>query len=53
MIKIDLSSFDTINVTDMRSMFGYCTELENIDLSLFNTENVNNMSCMFCHCTKL
>ena len=53
MIKIDISSFNTINVTDMRSMFGYCTELENIDLSLFNTENVNNMSCMFCHCTKL
>ena len=53
MIDIDISSFNTFNVTDMRSMFSYCTNLENIDLSLFNIENVSNMSCMFSYCTKL
>ena len=53
MVNIDLSSFNTEDVTDMRSMLGYCSQLENIDLSSFNTENVTNMSCMFSHCNIL
>ena len=44
--ELDLSSFDTSNVTDMSYMFDsiYATEL---DLSGFDTSNVTNMSGMF------
>jgi len=51
--SIDLSSFNTNNVTDMRSMFCGCSSLKSIDLSSFNTNNVTNMSCMFCECSSL
>ena len=38
--SIDLSSFNTSNVTDMRWMFDECSSLKSIDLSSFNTNNV-------------
>ena len=38
--KIDLSSFDTKNVTNMNEMFSDCSNLENLDLSSFDTKNV-------------
>ena len=38
--NIDLSSFNTQNVTDMNGMFSNCSSLINIDLSNFNTQNV-------------
>ena len=52
-INIDLSSFDTKNVTNMSYMFCGCTKLTNIDLSSFNTKNVTNMSNMFQSCSNL
>ena len=51
--SIDLSSFDTKNVTNMYSMFYECCNLENINLSSINTKNVINMSYMFNHCHNL
>ena len=51
--SIDLSSFNTNNVTNMSYMFSGCKSLESIDLSLFNTNNVTNMSHMFSHCESL
>ena len=42
-INIDLSSFNTKNVTNMSDMFYYCKELKNIDLSSFNTQKVNDI----------
>jgi len=44
---IDLSSFDTSNVTDMSAMFYGVQGVEEYDLSSFNTENVTNMTVMF------
>jgi len=48
---VDLSSFDTSNVTDMRFMFynsfGVDTALEKLDLSSFDTSNVTDMAYMF------
>lgn len=44
---IDLSKFDTSNVTYMNSMFQYCYKLQELDVSNFNTEKVINMSSMF------
>ena len=51
--SIDLSSFNTNNVTYMNSMFGGCSSLESIDLSSFNTNNVTDMYSMFYGCSSL
>ena len=51
--NIDLSSFDTKNVTDMGCMFYDCNNLTNINLSSFDTNNVTDMSCMFYGCNNL
>ena len=41
--NIDLSSFDTKNVTNMNGMFYGCKNLNRLDLSSFDTKNVTNM----------
>ena len=51
--KLDLSDWDTSNVTDMSWMFSNCRGLTYIDLSKFNTSNVTNMSIMFLNCNSL
>ena len=45
--ELDVSSFDTSNVTDMNQMFLDCWYLKELDLSNFNTINVTDMSSMF------
>ena len=45
--ELDLSNFDTSNVTNMRSMFSNCNKLTSLDLSNFDTSNVTNMRSMF------
>ena len=52
-IDIDLSFFDTKNVTDMSYMFCDCFKLTNLNLSSFDTKNVTNMSHMFYDCKSL
>ncbi len=51
--KIDLSSLDTQNVTDMGWMFYDCRSLTELDLSNFNTKNVKDMYAMFAICNNL
>ena len=51
--SIDLSNFNTSNVTNMRDMFYNCSLLTTLDLSNFDTSNVTNMSNMFYGCSKL
>ena len=51
--NLDLSSFNTTNVTDMSYMFSGCSSLINLDLSGFNTSKVTNMYSMFYYCSKL
>ena len=51
--SIDLSSFNTKNVTDMSSMFCNCENLKSLDLSSFNTQNITNMRSMFFNCYNL
>ena len=48
-----LSNLNTSNVTDMTSMFGWCSGLTSLDLSSFNTKNVSNMYIMFGYCSSL
>ena len=51
--EIDLSSFDTSNVTSMSAMFRNCTKLKQLDLSNFDTSNVSSMRSMFYNCYNL
>ena len=51
--NINLSNFNTQNVTNMSYMFNYCSSLTNIDLSNFNTQNATDMSHMFGDCSSL
>ena len=51
--KLDLSDWDTSNVTYMGWMFSNCHGLTYIDLSKFNTSNVTDMGIMFYNCNSL
>ena len=52
-IEIDLSNFDSSNVSTMGYMFYGCSQLSSLNLSNFDTSNVANMECMFCFCSQL
>ena len=45
--SLNLSNFNTNNVTNMSSMFYDCSSLTSLNLSNFNTNNVTNMENMF------
>jgi surface protein len=49
--SVDLSNFDTSNVTNMEFMFRNCSSLTSIDLSSFDISNVTSMMSMFSGCT--
>ena len=51
--SLDLSGFNTENVTSMVSMFSQCSSLRSLDLSSFNTSKVIDMDFMFFKCTNL
>ena len=50
---INLSNFNTINVTNMEHMFYNCKSLKELNLSNFNTINVTDMSYIFVNCSSL
>ena len=51
--SINLSNFDTSQVTDMRAMFTSCTNLTLLDISSFNTSLVTSMNNLFDECSSL
>ena len=51
--SLDLSEFNTSNVTSMEKMFCFCSQLEHLNLSGFDTSSVTNMKEMFRQCDKL
>ncbi|MGN0499179.1 MAG: BspA family leucine-rich repeat surface protein [Acutalibacteraceae bacterium] len=51
--SLDLSNFDTSNVTNMSEMFSGCSKLTSLDLSNFDTSNVVDMTNMFSSCSNL
>jgi len=53
LVSLNISNFNTSNVTNMGRMFESCQKITSLDLSNFNTEKVTNMNEMFSFCTKL
>ena len=51
--SLDVSRWNTSNVTNMSQMFASCIGLTSLDLSNFDTSNVTNMGYMFRGCSKL
>ena len=51
--SLDVSNFNTSNVTSTFSMFSYCSALTSLDVSNFNTSNVTLMTAMFAYCNAL
>ena len=51
--SLDVSNFDTSQVTNMSHMFYECRSLTNLDLRSFDTSKVTNMRWMFDGCSKL
>ena len=51
--KLDLSNFDTSNVTNMYYMFYNCRSLTTLDVSNFDTSNAAHMGGMFSDCQSL
>ena len=50
--SLDVSRFDTRNVTNMSYMFGGC-DFESIDVNDFDTRNVTQMAGMFASCVNV
>lgn len=50
---LDVSNFNTVNVTNMYRMFHNCSSLISLDVSNFNTKSVTSMDQMFKDCRKL
>lgn len=50
---LDLTKLNTINTTDMSSMFKNCVKLRDIEFDKFNTSKVVNMTSMFNGCQSL
>ena len=54
LVNLNLSSFNTSNVTNMYSMFAFCKNIKTIYVSdLWNISNVTSSSLMFHSCTSL
>lgn len=53
MSTIDLSDLNTVNVTNMNSMFINCDYVKDIRINLLDTTNVTDMSYMFANCDNL
>ena len=51
--SLDLSNFNTSNVTDMSSMFAFCYNLTTLDLSNFDMTKVTDTTYMFASCNAL
>ena len=45
--SLDISKWNTSNVTNMRDMFSGCSALTSLDISKWNTSNVTDMGGMF------
>ena len=49
--ELNISDFNTNNVTDMNWMFYACSSLKELNISNFDTDNVTYMKGMFSKCS--
>ena len=49
----ELSNLDTSNMTTLKNMFNYCTNLKTVDIKHFNTSKVVYTDSMFANCNSL
>ena len=49
--EINLTNFNTNDVTNMNHMFYGCSSLKELNLTNFDTNNVNDMKDMFSECS--
>ena len=52
-IEVDLSEFDSSEVTTMKGMFSFCSEVRSINFNNINTSSLIDMSEMFKNCDSL
>ena len=52
-IEVDLSNFDTSEVTSMKQMFYDCTNLKKINFGNISTSSIENMEYLFGLCSEL
>ena len=50
--ELDLSNFNTNNVTNMKSMFSECRSLKDLNIFNFITNNFKQMEYMFRGCSR-
>ena len=48
--ELNISNFNTSNVTNMSYLFYKCSSLEDINVSSWNVQKVENMRFMFSRC---
>ena len=48
--SLDLSNFNTSDVSNMSNMFANCEKLKSLDISSFNTSNATNIDNIFYGC---
>ena len=53
LINLDLSNFNSQNVTNMIGMFSGCKSLAHLNLSNLKTQNITNIDFMFASCDSL
>lgn len=53
LLTLDVSSFDTSNVTSLKGMFSGCSQLKTLDLRGFNISKVTAMESLFNNCQNL
>ena len=51
--ELDLSNFNTSNVTNMQSMFYQCRRLEDLNLGSFDTSKLTTINYIFNNCISL
>ena len=51
--ELNLSNFNTNNVTNMNRMFYSCSFLKELNISNFNNKNVTDWGFMFGYCSKM
>ena len=51
--NLDVSDWNTSNITDMCDMFAHCSSLESLGVSRWDTSNVTDMRYMFSGCSNL